>query len=146
MTRVLTLLIISACGCAAGACSVTDSSIYRPIHQGRITNGTREDSPTGMWINVMTEVEWYGELIEVRQDGIILLTDRKLRLLPYQAIRSSKISAFRFNENILKGRAPEPRVLQQLRLVSRYPQGLAPELLQQLLLAYGQTEMAGTIR
>jgi hypothetical protein len=39
-------------------------------------------------------------------------------------------------------RIPSPEDRGKLRLVSRFPQGLTPELLTKLLDTYGQTELA----
>jgi hypothetical protein len=84
-----------------------------------------------------------GELIEVRDDGIVLLADQMLRLLPYTAILSSELDQTASRYSISRRAAPEPDVQEHLRLLSRFPQGLSPELMRQLLDAYGQTELAG---
>ena len=90
-----------------------------------------------------------GELIAVRNDGIIVL-DQKLRLLPYSTIveldfeqQVTSRHAIRWSDLPLKKRrAPKPDALAHLRLLSRFPQGLSPSLLQQLLRVHGQTALA----
>jgi hypothetical protein len=90
-----------------------------------------------------TQGKLSGELIEVRDTGIVLLADQKLRLLPYTAIVSSKVDQTPSRYFISRRTAPKPDVQAQLRLLSRFPQGLTPELMRQLLDANGQAELAG---
>jgi hypothetical protein len=74
-----------------------------------------------------------GELLEVREDAFLVLTKEPLvRLLP------RKGATIEFD-------APEP-VTANPQLLSRFPQGLTPELLQQLLRSCGQTDVAGVKR
>ena len=100
--------------------------------------------PRGVNLHVDTSPgKFSGELIEVRDAGIVVLADQKLRLLPYTSILSSGIDQTASHYAISKGTIPKPEVQAHLRLLSRFPQGLTPELLRQLLGAYGQTELAG---
>jgi hypothetical protein len=84
-----------------------------------------------------------GELIEVRDAGIVVLTDQKLRFLPYTDILSSRLDQTSSHYSISNRTAPQPDALAQLRLLSRFPQGLTPELMRQLLDVYRQTELPG---
>jgi hypothetical protein len=84
-----------------------------------------------------------GELIEVRDAGIVLLADQKLRLLPYTEILSSEADQTSSHYSISNRTVPKPDVQAHLRLLSRFPQGLTPELMRQLLDVYGQTELPG---
>ena len=84
-----------------------------------------------------------GELIEVRDDAIVLLADQKLRLLPYTAILSSAADQTSSRYSISKRTVPKPDVQAYLRRLSRFPQGLTPELMRHLLDAQGQTELVG---
>ena len=84
-----------------------------------------------------------GELIEVRETGIVLLSDQKLRLLPYTAILSSDLDQTSSRYSISNRKAPKPDVQAHLRLLSRFPQGLTPELMRELLDAQGQAELTG---
>lgn len=83
------------------------------------------------------------ELIEVGDSGIVILADRKFRILPYGTIVASRFDGISRRYDIGDRRPPKPDTRDRLRLVSRFPQGLTPELLQKLLEANGQTELAG---
>jgi hypothetical protein len=98
--------------------------------------------------------EQSGELLAVRDDGIIVAhpyfpgmreidrsLSQKVQLYPYSSIVALQITARR---SIIKRRVPTPDVLEQLRLISRFPQGLSPELMNKLLKAHGQTELVST--
>ena len=145
VTRVTSLVSIAALACLANGCSFgVTAGKYNPAQQ-----------PGGVTVVVETgqgQPEIRGELIEVRDAGIVVLTFRtqntpqsglELRLLPYTAILTSKVSQTESRYAISKRMAPKPEVRERLRLLSRFPQGLTPELTQQLLAAYGQTELAG---
>ncbi len=77
----------------------------------------------------------------MRDAGIVVLADQKLHLLPYTEIRSVDVdqTSLLYPNRV----APKPDVQAHLRLLSRFPQGLTPELMRQLLGIYGQTELAG---
>ena len=96
----------------------------------------------GVTIQITTEQRRFeGELIEVRNDGILMLVQQKLRFVPYNSINSSLVSNTKLGNELRGRRAPNALARDQLRLISRYPQGLSPELLQQLLTLHGQTEI-----
>ena len=98
--------------------------------------------PKGALAQVTAEQRQFsGELIEVRDTGIVIDAAQQLRLLPYSAIASSHFE--NTNLEIKNRRTPEPDVRDHLRLVSRFPQGLSTDLLKQLLNANGQTDLAG---
>lgn len=81
------------------------------------------------------------ELIEVRGDGILIRADLKFRLLPYSTIVSFRFGGVPGGGNVGNRRELSPPVRERLRLVSRFPQGLTPELLRQLLEANSQAEL-----
>lgn len=87
--------------------------------------------------------DYSGELIEVRPAGVVLLADQKLRLLPYAEILSSLADQTPSRYSISKREAPKAAVQAHLRMLSRFPQGLTPELMRQLLELNGQTELSG---
>ncbi len=120
--------------CVGNGCSFGMTAVkYRPAQD-----------PKGVTIRLdTTQGTLSGELIEVRDTGIVVLSDNKLRLLPYKVILSSAVDQTSSRYSISKGAVPKPEVQAQLRLLSRFPQGLTPELLRELLSAYGQTELAG---
>lgn len=103
-----------------------------------------------------SDMEFRGELIEVRSEGLLILASSGaldppaqkplLRVVPFTAIMSSRFDQLGRSYQIERGRPPQPADLERLRLVSRFPYGLAPELLQKLLENNGQTELAGAAR
>lgn len=116
-------------------------------------------SPRGIETRVTTsEAEFAGELIEIREDGLVLLSERMffptrngtaetaerlLRLIPYAAVRRSRFEQLGRLVSIIDGHPPTDNGRERLRLVSRFPQGLSQEGLSQLLKEYGQTALAG---
>lgn len=117
-------------------------------------------SPNGVAVRVAVEQgQFSGELLEVRDDGLVVLSEhleprsagngragtseRKVRLFPYSGIRIARFSQVAERYAIKDGRAPNPAVRERVRLLSRFPHGLSPDVLRQLLTSCGQTELAG---
>jgi hypothetical protein len=135
MPRVTALLILLTLACLSNGCTFgMTARKYRPAQEPKGVN-MRIDTAQG---------QFSGELIEVRDVGIIVLADQKLRLLPYTVILSSKIDQTESRYEISQRTVPKPEVQEHLRLLSRFPQGLTPDLMKQFLSEYGQTELAGT--
>jgi len=103
-------------------------------------------APKGVTSKITTNrARFVAELIEVRDDGIVIFAQQRFRLLPYSVIVSSRFDGMSSADTISDRRPPKPAARERLRLVSRFPQGLSPELLQKLLEANGQTELGGEI-
>lgn len=112
-------------------------------------------SPRGVSTRITTSsLELRGELIEVQESGLLILTasrgsekaptqERLLRLVPYSAIRSTKFEQLGSGYKVSDEQPPPAAVRERLRRVSRFPYGLAPELLKQLLESSGQAQLAG---
>src|SRR5712692_4885850 len=82
MTRVTGLLTLVMLACLSNGCSFGMTALKYPPAQG----------PTGVIMRVGTaQGQISGELIEVRDAGIVVLADQKLRLLPYTVILSSEV-------------------------------------------------------
>jgi hypothetical protein len=145
MSRLSMLLVFaSATSCAYG---MTDEK-FIPAR-----------TPHGIETIIRTpSIELRGELIELQDSGIVILSlgiksasqgkqmekqERVLRLVPYASIRHSAFSQLSRPYAISGGRAPTGKVRERLRLVSRFPYGISPEVLTQLLHANGQTTLAG---
>jgi hypothetical protein len=80
-----------------------------------------------------------GELLEVRQSEILVLRDStRVTLVALAAIRTATFA--NRDEKISSG-AVSRRDREKLRLLSRFPSGLPPNVEAQLLAAYGQTEL-----
>ena len=139
----IVLLAALAGGCTYGM----TAQKFRPAHD-----------PHGIEATVTTSNgPFAGELIEIRETGLVLHTEirasagtgasqHRLRLVPYGAIRSARFEQLGSGPSISDGRTPSDKTRERLRLLSRFPQGLSPELLSQLLKEYGQTELAGIER
>ncbi len=81
-----------------------------------------------------------GELLAVEDTALIVLTSGQgVFVVPYTAIREGRVS--QRGATIFRGRAPADRTRQRLRLVSRFPQGISPELMEALLAAHGRAEL-----
>jgi hypothetical protein len=83
-----------------------------------------------------------GELLAVTDTAFVIRRYAEtppVALVPYRAIHGSAFH--QVGAPVEGGHPPRERDRERLRLVSRFPQGLSPELLQQLLAGYGQTEL-----
>jgi hypothetical protein len=81
-----------------------------------------------------------GEVLEVQDTALVLLSANRVVLVPIRAIGVGKFS--RRGTLIEEGRVSR-RSLDRLRIVSRFPAGLTPEVRARLLAAYGQTAPDG---
>jgi predicted Zn-dependent protease len=105
---------------------------FTPAHQ-----------PDGVTVQIQTNAGTLsGELIEVSDSRVIVLSGNTLRGIPYSAIAKSRVNQTNIS---IDARNIAPR-RDRLRLLSRYPQGLTPEMLRALLNAYGQAELASVER
>jgi hypothetical protein len=82
-----------------------------------------------------------GELLAVTDSALVIRRYAEtppIAFVRYRAIYSS--SFHQVGAALEGGRPPRAEDRETLRLVSRFPQGLSPELLQQLLSGYAQTD------
>jgi hypothetical protein len=128
-------MALLASACLAGGCRIG--------HYGLTADKfSPAQTPAGVGVHlVVGKVPLTGELIEVRDEALVILAGKRLRLVPYAVVRS--FHAAQTDVSISGGRAPSPQDRERLRLLSRFPQGLAPDLLNRLLGAYGQVQLAG---
>ena len=68
----------------------------------------------------------------------MVLAQDTVTLVPYGAIERGRFSQI---VGELRGTPPSPDFATRLRLVSRFPQGLTPDLLARLLAAHGQSAL-----
>jgi hypothetical protein len=80
-----------------------------------------------------------GELLEVRDDGLMVLHGREIVVVLFRTIRRGEFE--QMPVRIGGGREPSARSRERLRLVRRFPHGLAPEAKERLLSFHGQTEL-----
>jgi hypothetical protein len=79
------------------------------------------------------------ELLEVRDSGLVVLNGRTVTFVPYHAI---DVGTFKQRGVVLMdGKSPSKDERNELRLVSRFPQGLTPETERRLLDAYRQSSI-----
>lgn len=79
-----------------------------------------------------------GELLAVQDTALVVLAQDTVTLVPYGALETGEFSQV---EGELRGTPPAPDFARRLRLVSRFPQGLTPDMLARLLAAYGQSAL-----
>jgi hypothetical protein len=102
--------------------------------------------PQGVRAEIVTQTRRLsGELIAFHDDGLVVVEQRMLRFVPFSAIRTVTFDQVD-QTNLGGGRPPNRADRRRFQLLSRYPQGLTPELLDTLLRAYGQTALAGVDR
>ncbi len=113
-------LAIVVLGCAVG----TTSANYQPAR-----------GPAGAAVTIAAQggTIVLGELLAVESQTLLVREDRRLVRVAFDRIES--LRAPKIN---LKGSGLAPADERRLRLISRYPQGVSPELERQLLAAYGQ--------
>lgn len=80
-----------------------------------------------------------GELIAVQDTALLILVASVIELVPLASIDRGAVTASGSRASF--SRRPTPETRERLRLLSRYPNGVTPELLRQLLEAYGQAEL-----
>ena len=72
------------------------------------------------------------ELLAVEDSAFLLLHDAQVTRVPLSQVQSGRGPKVSFSEEL------GARTRERLRLISRYPQGVSPELEGRLLQAYGQ--------
>src|SRR5258708_6373662 len=89
--RTIRFLVLVMLACLSNSCMVGTTALkYRPA-----------TGPQGVIMTVSTaQGSFSGELIEVRETGIVVLTNQRLRLLPYAIILSAKADQTASNYDI----------------------------------------------
>ena len=96
--------------------------------------------PNGATVSIQTTGETAnGELLAVRDDGLVILRGPRLSFVPYNNLRSARIAEL--SDYSVGAGAPAPASRAKLTAVSRYPQGIGKELQRKLLAQSGQTEL-----
>jgi hypothetical protein len=80
-----------------------------------------------------------GELIAVQDTALLIREGSVIELVPLARIGGGAATAS--GSRATFSRKPTRATRERLRLLSRYPNGVTPELLRQLLDAYGQAEL-----
>jgi hypothetical protein len=127
MRRLVTMLIAAT---FASGCVI---NLGRQLKDVSVAN-----APAGTAVEVRlreSDLVVSGELLEVREDALVLLAARQVMLVPLRMIRGARFQ----DAPIMDGAAnlgTEDRGY--LRLYSRYPNGISPQVMQELLRALGQ--------
>lgn len=86
------------------------------------------------------ETTYYGELLAANDSALVFLQAYShVDLVPYPAIRSGTFNDL--SVSLDGGKAPSAEDERLLRMASRFPQGISPELERRLLAAYHQSAM-----
>jgi hypothetical protein len=121
---VLPLAILAAGGCRVGPTG-------RGLEPARSPHGVTVAIPHGL----------RGELLEAREDGMVLLVPRgRIVLLPYQALEGP-LRLARGVVTVRPGSPPRDENLRRLQALSRFPRGIPAPYLQRLLGEAGQAEI-----
>ena len=115
------IALMSLAGCSVG----TSVKNYAPAK-----------SPAGATVKLELtgNREMGGELLAVQDSSLLVRSDNQLIRVHLPLIQSGKVPKLTFTGAELNG----GQVREHLRLLSRYPQGVSPELESRLLEAYGQ--------
>ena len=93
-------------------------------------------TPAGARVTVGTRTgALLGELIEVRDSGVVLLMPKEVVLVPFTSIRTLTVPDERF---LYRGGVPPAPIRERLRLISRFPAGLPEAHMARLLQSLGQ--------
>lgn len=101
-------------------------------------------SPVGVVADIQTREarRLSGELLVVEDSALLILSARTTRVtrVPYRTIRRAEFRQLSW-ATIRDGKPPDRGKRSRLALVSRFPQGLSPELLARFMEARGQEEV-----
>lgn len=111
---------------AASACHVgTRASSYAPAQHAE-----------GAWVAYgPTTAQDTAELLAASDSDIVVVRNGALLRIPYAAVPHLDIAAAGVH---LERKAPSAAELERTRLLSRFPQGISPDLERRLVAAYGQ--------
>jgi hypothetical protein len=98
--------------------------------------------PGGAYVSLRTASGAYaGELLAVQDDGVIISSDR-IMFAPFSAIVGLTMGKMGRQFQLGTADAPRGERLAQFRAVSRFPQGLTPNIRSVLLAQKSQAEIA----
>jgi hypothetical protein len=120
----LVVIALSIAGCMVG----TSSATFKPAN-----------APAGVEARLrFRRGEIRGELLEVRDSGVVVAPAGEIIYVPFAHIR---LAAFEQTHLGYMGRSPRPEVRERMRLLSRFPNGLPADQLERLLAARGQQSL-----
>lgn len=96
--------------------------------------------PDGVTAEVQSrDTSFHAELLAVSDTGLLLLRGRTIVYAPYRVIRHASFDQLAVE--LPNGESPDSADRQQLRLVSRFPQGASAERVRALLAGYQQDSL-----
>lgn len=96
-------------------------------------------SPSGAAIEAATFTgPVKGELLSVTDDGVVVLQANRLINVRFAEIRDARIKELGSDYRFGGEKRPDPDTMTRLRRVSRFPQGITPEIQATLLTLYPQ--------
>lgn len=120
----------------AGACSLGPRASEHPIARGPM--GAKVTLSLGIASN--GELNAAGELLAVSDSGLwILVGGERPGWAAYGVIKHAVLDPV--DVEFDGPGVPPPAVLDRMRMASRYPEGLTPELRKRLLVAYGRDSL-----
>jgi len=132
------MLTAVRCTVALACCSLGAACVFGP----RAGSFGPANSPNGVAakLDAMGKdntVE--GELLEVRDTGLVVLDKSVVTYVPYRIIQTGSFR--QLGVSLYDGHPPTANEKNRLRMASRFPQGLTRETERQLLGAYHQTSI-----
>lgn len=128
MRSLASLALAITLGMVAAACHVgPDVATYPPATSPHGAVGNFEVGTTS----------FEAELLAVRDSSFVVLRNRQVVEVPFANVASSSFP--HVSIQVSRKALPSAEELAQLRILSRFPQGLSAELERKLLDAYGQT-------
>jgi hypothetical protein len=120
------VIVSAACVIRTG----TQPGTFEPAH-----------APNGIAASLsVTSMRIVGELLEVRDTGLVVLAQERVVLVPFPTIR---LGTFRHTKvTIVDGRPPAGDALAELRMLSRFPYGIPRGALRRLLVSKRQDSLA----
>ena len=111
---------------------------------GRVNRFAPATRPAGVAVTLWLRggATGQGELLAVQDTALVVLAQDTVTLVPYRVLQAGQFSQV----GELTETPPTTDFAGKLRLVSRFPQGLTPEMLARLLAAYGQSELKVVVR
>jgi hypothetical protein len=121
--RIAPVALIALMGCMLGPTTRT----FAPAH-----------GPKGIEADLRFKVgRLAGEVLEVQDSALVLLSTNRVVRVPIEAI---VIGRFSRRGTLIQEGHVDRGTLASLKLVSRFPAGMTPEIRTRLLAVYGQTE------
>jgi len=104
---------------------------------GRVDRFAPAKQPAGVAVTLWLRSgeTGHGELLAVQDTALVVLAQDTVTLVPYRVLQAGRFSQV----GELTEAPPSKDFAGRLQLVSRFPQGLTPEMLTRLLAAYGQS-------